>query len=383
MVRTLILGKPTVQFIDLQTQYRLIQPQLTARLTKVLEQGQYIMGAEVTELEHQLAEFVGVGYCITMSSGTDALLAALLALDVQVGDEVITSAFSFIATAEVISLLGAVPVFVDIDPTTYNIAPSLIAQAITSKTKAIIPVSLYGQCYAIEAINQIAAAHHLPVIEDGAQSFGAVFNGKKSCGLTTIGCTSFFPSKPLGCYGDGGACFTNDANLASALTRIRNHGQAQRYYHTRVGINGRLDTLQAAVLLAKMEQFPTEIEQRIEIGQRYSDLFQQHGAHTTNQVRTGLLTPYIAPENKSVYAQYTIQVDQRQSVITALEQQDIPTAIHYPLPLTQQPALMQYSANCSVPNSDYAATRVLSLPMHPYLTSADQERVVNAVVAAC
>nr|WP_194374889.1 DegT/DnrJ/EryC1/StrS family aminotransferase [Thiospirillum jenense] len=354
-----------------------------ARLTNVLECGQYVMGAEVAELERKLAEFVGVDYCITMSSGTDALLAALLALEIQAGDEVITTAFSFIATAEVISLIGAVPVFVDIDPATYNIAPALIAQAITPKTKAIMPVSLYGQCYAIEAVNQIAATHHLPVIEDGAQSFGAVFNGKKSCGLTTIGCTSFFPSKPLGCYGDGGACFTNDANLALALTQIRNHGQEHRYYHSRVGINGRLDTLQAAVLLAKLEQFPDEVKQRAVIGQRYSDLFQQHGAYSTNQAYTGVLTPYIAPENHSVYAQYTIQIDERQSVITALEQQGIPTAIHYPLPLTQQPALMQYSANGSVPNSDYAATRVLSLPMHPYLTSADQERIVNAVIAAC
>jgi UDP-2-acetamido-2-deoxy-ribo-hexuluronate aminotransferase len=249
-----------MQFIDLKAQYRRIETDVNQRIQAVLNHGQYIMGPELTELESQLAEFVGVKHAIGVSDGTTALLIALMALDIGVGDEVITTPFTFIATGEMIALLGATPVFVDIDPQTYNIDVNKIESAITSKTKAIMPVSLYGLCADFDAINAIAEKYQLPVIEDGAQSFGASYKGKKSCGLTTIGCTSFFPSKPLGCYGDGGACFTNDDDLAKKMREIRVHGQDRRYHHPVIGLNGRLDTIQAAILLAKLSVFPQEVD---------------------------------------------------------------------------------------------------------------------------
>jgi UDP-2-acetamido-2-deoxy-ribo-hexuluronate aminotransferase len=310
-----------IDFIDLKTQQRQIYPQLERRIQAVLNHGKYIMGPEIRQLEEKLADYVGVKHGIAVSSGTDALLIALMALGVGQGDEVITTPFSFIATAETIVLLGAKPVFVDIDPRTYNIDPSQIEAAITEKTKAIMPVSLYGQCADFDAINAIAEKHSLPVIEDGAQSFGATYKGQRSCGLSTIGCTSFFPSKPLGCYGDGGACFTNDDELAQIMLEIRVHGQDRRYHHARIGINGRMDTLQAAIVLAKMDIFPAEVAARTRIGDGYTTILQDI-----------VTTPYIAPDNTSVYAQYTIQVDNRKSVLEKLKAQGIPTAVHYPPP---------------------------------------------------
>ncbi|MDF1645499.1 MAG: DegT/DnrJ/EryC1/StrS family aminotransferase [Legionellaceae bacterium] len=358
-----------MQFIDLKAQKARIETGLKTRIDKVLEHGAYIMGPEVRELEALLADFTGVSHAIGVSSGTDALLIALMAIGVGAGDEVITAPFSFFATAEVIALLGAKPVFVDIDRSTYNIDASLIEAAITDKTKAIMPVSMYGQCADYEAINAIAARHALPVIEDGAQSFGALHRGVHSCGLTTIGCTSFFPSKPLGAYGDGGACFTNDEALAERMRSIRVHGQAKRYEHTRLGINGRLDTIQAAILLEKLALFPDEIEQRQAVAARYTAGL-SHIAQT----------PMIEAHNTSVFAQYTIEVSDRKSVQAGLQALDIPTAVHYPLALHEQPVFKQFYAEPQTfSNAENAACRVLSLPMHPYLTEVDQNKVIDAL----
>lgn len=368
-----------MQFIDLKSQYRLIESDVRARIDRVLSHGQYIMGPEIEELEGQLADFVGVRHCIGLSSGTDALLAAMMALEIGPGDEVITTPFTFIATGEMIALLGAVPVFVDVDPATYNIAPALIEGAITPRTKAIMPVSLYGQCADMDAINAIAERHGIPVIEDGAQSFGATYKGRRSCGLSLIGCTSFFPAKPLGAYGDAGACFTDDAVLAKAIREIRNHGQDRRYHHPRLGLNGRLDTLQAAVLLAKLAIFPREVEQRFALGSRYSALFQARGALPSSEGGAPVVTPYIAPENRSVYAQYTIQLDDRDRIAAALGERGIPTAVHYPEPLNAQPAFAGLAGSLATPVSERLARRVLSLPLHPYLTDSLLSEVVEAV----
>lgn len=358
-----------MQFIDLKTQSTRIEARLLARFKTIINNGAFIMGAEVTELERKLASFIGVKHALAVASGTDALLIALMALDVEPGDEVITTPFSFFATAEVISLLGAVPVFVDIDKDTYNINASLIESAITDKTKAIMPVSLYGQCADFDEINAIAKQYKLPVIEDAAQSFGAHYKGRQSGGLTTIGCTSFYPSKPLGCYGDGGACFTNDDELATRMSEIRIHGQSKTYYHTRLGINGRFDTLQAAVLLEKLALFPEEVRLRQEVAQRYQQLL-------PNSIKK----PTILSHNSSVYAQYTIEVDDRDALQQELKALGIPTAIHYPLGLHEQPIFKKmYPDVQSFPTTEQAARRVLSLPMHPYLSYADQEKVANAL----
>ncbi len=357
-----------IPFIDLAAQQRLIRPDIERRIETVLRHGKYILGPEVVELEGRLADYVGVKHCIGVASGTDALLIALMAVGVGRDDEVITTPFSFISTAETIVLLGARPVFVDIDPRTYNLDPGLIQAAMTPRTRAIMPVSLYGQCADMDAINAVAAAHGLPVIEDGAQSFGATYKDQRSCALSTIGCTSFFPSKPLGCYGDGGACFTDDDDLAKAMREIRVHGQDRRYHHPRIGINGRLDTLQAAVLLAKMAVFADEVAARARIGARYSELLRD----------ADCVTPHIENHNTSVYAQYTLQVDQRERFIAHLQEQGIPTAVHYPIPLHEQPALAGNSrVSGELTQADRTARRVVSLPMHPYL--ADDE--VAAVAA--
>ncbi|MBL3590743.1 MAG: DegT/DnrJ/EryC1/StrS family aminotransferase [gamma proteobacterium endosymbiont of Lamellibrachia anaximandri] len=360
-----------MKFIDLQTQYRLIEKEVNQRIQNVLEHGQYIMGPEVRELEEKLAEFVGVTHCIGVSSGTDALLMALMALDIGPDDEVITTPFTFIATGETIALLGAKPVFVDIDASTYNIDPALIEAAITPNTRAIMPVSLYGQCADMDAINAIAERHNLPVIEDGAQSFGATYKNRRSCGLSAIGCTSFFPSKPFGAYGDGGACFTNDDDLAKTLREIRDHGQDRRYHHPRLGINGRLDSLQAAVLLAKLDQFYEEIELRQTIGDRYTTLINEHCSN--------IITPTIANGNTSVYAQYTLQVDHREKTQTMLSDSDIPTAVHYPVPLNEQPVFSGHGNPTDTPVSQAVAARVISLPMHPYLEAEDQKQIALAL----
>lgn len=362
-----------MQFIDLMSQQALIRDDLNRNIQAVLDHGQYIMGPEVTAMERVLAAYVGSAHCVAVSSGTDALLLALMALDVGRGDEVITTPFSFIATAEVIALLGAVPVFVDIDARSYNLDPAGLQDAITSKTRAIMPVSLYGQCADLDEINAIAQRHGLPVIEDAAQSFGATYKGKRSCGLSTIGCTSFFPSKPLGCYGDGGACFTDDDKLAGRIRELLNHGQDRRYHHLRLGLNGRLDSLQAAVILAKMQIFPGEVAARARIGARYSDLL----------ANASCVIPEIAPHKSSVFAQYTLLVDDRDRTIAALKQRGIPTAVHYPMTLDRQPALAESARVCgALPTAWGVAERVVSLPMHPYLNVDQQDAIVRAVLTA-
>ncbi len=370
-----------MQFIDLKSQYRLVEESVKARIETVMRHGQFIMGPEVQELEERLAEFVGVRHCITMSSGTDALLAAMMALEIGRGDEVITTPFTFIATGEMIALLGARPVFVDIDPVTYNINPERLEDAITGRTRAIMPVALYGQCADMDAVNAIASRHRIPVIEDAAQSFGASYQGRRSGGLSLIGCTSFFPAKPLGAYGDGGACFTHDDGLAKTLGEIRNHGQDRRYHHLRLGFNGRLDTLQAAILLAKMDIFPDEVVARSKWGARYTELLNQRGAATTEAGDSPVLTPSIRPGNLSVYAQYTIQVPNRDDVVAKLQQQGIPTAVHYPVPLNEQP-IFQGLGHGNTPISAAVAKRVMSLPMHPYLSDSEQIQIVDAVAEA-
>jgi UDP-2-acetamido-2-deoxy-ribo-hexuluronate aminotransferase len=365
-----------MEFVDLKAQYRHIAARVYARIRKVLEHQRFILGPEVADLEERLAARVGARHCISCASGTDALLLALMALEIGAGDEVITTPFTFFATGEMITLLGARPVFVDVEPVGYNLDPEKIEAAITPQTKAILPVSLYGQPAEMDAINAIAGKHGLAVIEDAAQSFGALYKGRHSGNLSTIGCTSFFPSKPLGCYGDGGACFTNDDALAEAMRELRNHGQEGRYRHTRIGINGRLDTLQAAVLLAKLEDFDEELTARGEIAVRYNAL-----------MKDAVYTPRVLPERTSVWAQYTIELDDRSGVEAVLRDAGIPTAVHYPVPLHLQPVYAELAREMgwgrgSFPVAERAAERVLSLPMHPYLKPAEIERVVEAVKAA-
>lgn len=361
-----------MQFIDLKKQYRLIEDKVNQGIKNVLEHGQYILGPEVTTFEEMAAEYVGAEYCVSCASGTDALLMALMAIDIQPGDEVITTPFSFFATAEVIALCQAKPVFVDIDPVTYNIDPSKIEAAITSKTRAIIPVSLYGQCADMDAVNEIADRHQLTVIEDAAQSFGAEYKGRKSCAVSHIGCTSFFPSKPLGGYGDSGACFTSSKEIAENLKSIRVHGQAARYQHTKIGINGRMDTLQAAILIEKLKIFPEEVELRKTVAERY------------NQLLAGTCkTPTTVTRQTSVFAQYTVEVDNRSEVQEAMKEQGIPTAVHYPISMHMQPALAHLGyKQGDFPISESASERVMSLPMHPYLTLEEQQKVVQALKLA-
>jgi UDP-2-acetamido-2-deoxy-ribo-hexuluronate aminotransferase len=362
----------TIQLHNLKAQYARLKDPINARMQKVLDHGQFIMGPEVAELEQRLAKFVGVKHCVGVCDGTTAMMIAMMALGIKPGDEVITTPFTFMATGEMIALLGAKPVFVDIDPETYNLDPALIEKAITPKTRAILPVSLYGQCADFDAINAVAAKHKLPVIEDAAQSFGATYKGRRSGALSTIATTSFFPTKPLGCYGDGGACFTDDDALAKLMAQIRVHGQSKRYYHPIIGMNGRLDTLQAAVLLAKLDTLEEELAARGRIGTRY-----------TKKLAGAVKTPFIAPHNVSVYAQYTILVENRDQVQAKLKDQGIPTAVHYPMPLNLQPAFASLGqGEGTFPKSDYAAKRVMSLPMDAFLDEATQDRIVAAVRAA-
>jgi UDP-2-acetamido-2-deoxy-ribo-hexuluronate aminotransferase len=361
-----------MDFIDLKAQYRRLKPRIDARIHAVLDHSQYILGPEVKELESQLATRLGVKHAIACASGTDALLLAMLALGIGPGDEVITAPFTFFATGEMIALLGAKPVFADIDPVTYNLDPAKIEAAITTRTRAIMPVSLYGQCADMDAINAIAARHRLSVIEDAAQSFGALYRGRPSGNLSTIGCTSFFPSKPLGCYGDGGACFTSDDTLAAAMLELRNHGQERRYHHTRIGINGRMDTIQAAILLAKLEVFDEELTARSEAADRYAAL-----------LKDIVQIPHLLPGYTSPWAQYTIEVDHRDAVQASMQQAGIPTAVHYPVPLHLQPVFTHLGLGMgSFPHSERAGQRVLSLPMHPYITPMTIERVADAVKTA-
>ncbi|MNK55095.1 UDP-2-acetamido-2-deoxy-3-oxo-D-glucuronate aminotransferase [compost metagenome] len=357
-----------IEFIDLKTQQARIKDQIDAAIQRVLAHGQYILGPEVAELEEKLAAYTGAKHCITVANGTDALQIAQMALGIGPGDEVITPGFTYIATAETVALLGAKPVYVDIDPRTYNLDPALLEAAITPRTKAIVPVSLYGQCADFDAINAIAAQHGIPVIEDAAQSFGATYKGRKSCNLSTIACASFFPSKPLGCYGDGGAIFTNDDELAKVMRQIARHGQDRRYHHIRVGVNSRLDTLQAAVLLAKLEIFDDEIAHRQRVAAEYGRLLGESciaGA------------PYVETHNQSAWAQYTVRVAERETVQARLKEVGVPTTVHYPIPLNRQPAVADPAA--VLPVGDALAQKVLSLPMHPYLDAAAQLRIWQAL----
>ena len=359
-----------INFIDLQAQYKEYKDEIDGEVLEVFSSAQFIGGEKLNSLEKGLAEFTGSKHAIGCSSGTDALLLALMALDIGVGDEVITTPFTFIATAEVIALLGAKSVFVDIDETSYNIDVTKIESAITKNTKAIIPVSLYGQCADMDAINAIANRHNLPVIEDACQSFGATQNGKKSCNLSTIGCTSFFPSKPLGAYGDGGAIFTNDDELASKMRMLLNHGQNERYKHKYIGINGRLDAVQAAVLGVKLKHFGKEVRLRDEIGTRYNELLKD----------AAVTTPNIAPQNKSVFAQYSVRVKDREAMVAKLSACGVPTAVHYPLPLHLQEAFKDLGyKEGDFPVSELISKEIMSLPMSAYLSKEEQDFVVQTI----
>ncbi len=356
-----------MEFIDLKSQQARIKDRIDAGIARVLAHGQYILGPEVAELEDKLAAYTGAKYCISVANGTDALQIALMALGVGPGDEVITPGFTYIATAEAAAVLGAKPVYVDIDPRTYNLDPALLEAAITPRTKAIIPVSLYGQCADYDAINAVAAKHGITVIEDAAQSFGATYKGRKSCNLTTIATTSFFPSKPLGCYGDGGAIFTNDDELARVMRQVARHGQEKRYHHVRIGMNSRLDTLQAAILLPKLDILDDELAARQRVAGEYARLLGE----------AGIEPPQVEAHNTSAWAQYTIRVENRPEVQKTLADAGIPTAIHYPLPLNKQPAVADASAK--LPHGDLAAEQVISLPMHPYLPATEVAAIVTAL----
>ncbi len=359
-----------INFIDLQAQYEAYKSEIDKEIGEVCATAQFIGGPKLQALEATLSEYTGAKHAIGCSSGTDALLLALMALDIGPGDEVITTPFTFIATAEVIAFLGAKSVFVDIEESTYNIDAHKIEAAITPATKAIIPVSLYGQCADMDAINAIAAKHTITVIEDACQSFGAEYKGKKSCNLSTIGCTSFFPSKPLGCYGDGGAIFTSDDALAEKMRMLLNHGQNARYKHKYIGINGRLDAIQAAVLNVKLKYFEEEVKTRQKVGTRYDD-----GLFTCS-----VTTPYVKADRTSVYAQYSIRVKDRDNVAAALSSRGIPTAVHYPMPLHLQEAFasLGYQAG-DFPVSEKVSNEIMSLPMSPFLTQADQDSIIAAL----
>ena len=394
-----------MDFIDLKTQQKRIKEQLDANIQKVLAHGNYIMGPEIKELEAKLAAYVGVKHAVACASGTDALLMALMALDVGPGDAVFTTPFTFIATAEVISLLGATPVFVDIDPKTFNIDPAKLALAIKAlksndpsiyplpniehrtlnielTPKGVIPVDLFGLPADYDAIDKIAKENKMFVIEDAAQSFGAKYQDKMACAFGNIACTSFFPAKPLGCYGDGGMCFTDDTSLAAALDSIRVHGKgSHKYDNARIGINGRLDTLQAAILLAKFAIFPEEVELRNQVAQRYASLLTPHASHSTHD--PSLLTPYVPAGYTSAWAQYSLLARDeahRTALMEKLKTAGIPTAIYYPKPLHLQTAFapLGYTPG-AFPVSEDAASRIFSLPMHPYLQESDQNLIINAL----
>lgn len=361
----------SIPLIDLKMQQDQIRPNLERSIHAVLHHGQYVNGPEISKLEEVLADFVGVKHCVSVSSGTDALLISLLSLGIGRGDEVVTTAFSFIGTAEAILLAGATPVFVDVDVRTGNMDVDQLDSRITHRTRAILPVSLYGQTANMTKIKEIAGIRRLPVIEDGAQSFGAYHKHVRSCGGTTIGCTSFFPAKSLGAYGDAGACFTDDSNLAEAMREILNHGQKERYEHVRVGLNGRMDSLQAAVLLAKLEVFDQELESRKRIANHYSESM----SHLEKENRLKL--PFIEHGNCSAWTQYTIQVTDRDHIKNALAELGVPTAIHYPKSLPDQIALSEFHG--VFPNSEELAKNVLSLPMHPYLRETEQKRIIEKI----
>ena len=366
-----------MDFIDLKSQYRRIREPVNRRIQAVLEHAQFVLGPEVEELEERLASLVDADHCISVSSGTDALLIALMALDVGQGDEVITTPFTFIATAEAIALLGATPVFVDIDRRTYNIDPNLIETAVTERTRAIVAVSLFGQCADFDRINEIGDRHDVTVIEDAAQSLGATYKERNSCALSSLAAASFYPSKPLGCYGEGGAVFAGDDALSQSIRELRVHGQDRSYHHTRVGLNGRMATLQAAILLAKLDVFADELHARQQVARRYEALIEEGFADCAPE--HAVRPPYVEPHNCPVFAQYTIEVPNRSAVREFMASRDIPTAVHYPVPLHLQPAYAAADSSERFPIAEDVAHRVISLPMHPYLEEDDQVRVVTAL----
>jgi len=361
-----------IPFLDLKPQYKELEKPINERIQTILNHGQFILGPEVAECEKALAAFTGSPYCLTMSSGTDALMAALMALDVGPGDEVITTAFSFFATAEVISLVGAQPVFVDIDPVSFNLNPKLIEKAITKKTKAIMPVSLYGQVADMDEINAIAEKHGITVLEDAAQSFGGVYKSKRSCNVSKVSATSFFPAKPLGCYGDGGAVFTTDKALYERMIRIRVHGQESRYHHVEMGLNARLDTIQCAVITEKLKRFPWELKKRDQIAQKYNEAFKN--------IEGRLKTPFVKAGNISAWAQYTVLVDKRDEFAAKLKDKGVPTSVHYPSPIHHQPVYKDLKDKFNLPETNLAASKCISLPMYPDLTEENLSRVIAAVL---
>lgn len=359
-----------IPYLDLTIQQKALEPKLSEMIQKVVRGGQYVLGPEVIESEKVLAEFTGAPYCLTVASGTDAILMALLAEGIKPGDEVIVPAFSFFATAEVVALIGAVPVFTDIEPDTFNMSVSQIEGLITAKTKAIMPVSLYGQVADMDEINGIAKKHNLVVIEDAAQSFGAKYKSKVSGNVSDYSCTSFFPAKPLGCYGDGGAIFCQTQEQYELLQQIRVHGQSGRYYHTRLGFNCRMDTIQCAVILAKMERYPWEIEQRQKIANAYNEAFA--GAR-------GVVIPTIRDDRDSVFAQYTLRFKNRDQVQRDLQELGVPTSVHYPKGMHQQPALAQYKPMRALEVTDTVCEEVLSLPLYADMPDDHVNYVIESV----
>jgi len=362
-----------MDFIDLKSQQALIREDLDQRISAVLDHGRYIMGPEVGELEQALADYVGVKHCIGASSGTDTLLIALMALGIKAGDEVITVPYTWISTAEMIALIGAKPVFVDIEEDSWNMDPTQVEAAITDKTKAIMPVGIYGQTSDMTAINEIAARHNLPVIEDAAQSFGSTHHGVKSCALSKVGSTSFFPSKPLGCYADGGALITDDDDLAQRMRHVGVHGQAKKHFHPILGINGRLDSIQAAVVLAKLPLFDDEIAKRQHVAESYGAALSSSPA-----VADGLQLPSVSEGNTSVWAQYTMLSPDRDALHAKLSAASIPAVSYYAVPLHLQPVFSYLNhQKGDFPVSERVADEGISLPMNPYLSDAEIDQVVS------
>jgi len=361
-----------MNFIDLQEQFRRYRPEIMAEIEEVLGSAQFIMGPAVGALEGMLAAHTGVRHAIGCASGTDALMLGLMALGVKAGDEIIVPDFTFFATAEIVAFLGATPVFVDISEETFNIDPLAIEKSITRRTRGIIPVSLFGQCAELEKVNAIAAANGLWVMEDAAQSYGALHWGKRSGSLTRIAATSFFPAKPLGCYGEGGAVFTNDDGIAATVRQLLNHGQSERYKHARLGINGRLDTLQAAILKVKLRHFEEEMAAKRRVADAYR-------AKLAGVVKV----PTVLPHNVPVWAQFTARTDRREKVLDHLKSRGIPAAVHYPIPLHRQEAFSCLELpEGAFPVSCMVSQEVFSLPMHPFLTEADVDAVCSSIAEA-
>ncbi len=364
-----------IDFANLQYQYRLYKTEIDEAMQAVLDKSNYIMGEEVLQLESALQDFTGAKHAVTCSSGTDALLLAMMALDIQPDDEVITTPFTFIATAETIAFLKAKPVFVDIDEKTYNIDPSKIEEKITAKTKAIMPVSLYGQPADMDAIQAIANKHNLKVIIDGAQSFGSTYEGKTDSNLGDISTTSFFPAKPLGCFGDGGAVFTNNEKLVIKIESLRVHGQSKRYHHQYIGMGGRMDTLQAAVLNVKLKHYPKDLALRQEVADKYN-------LGLSNACKQGkILTPTLIPHTTSAWAQYSVRVQNRDEVQVKLKEAGIPTAVYYPMPLNLQECFdnLGYEKG-DFPIAEMISEEIMSLPMNPYLTSGEIKYIKDTLL---